>query len=774
LGAFDRKPNPTKRAFAIMASRNQGTELSSLLSCEHGKQRREERGIQKIDLQRARRYGIREATRKGRFKFTYGGIVFIYDEKRGTEITSFPSRDLSSNVSGTKVVRPVILQKNEAYMSSKFLSIHDSHKRSLMTDHTRWTSHSVFVVDMSGSMRRDDVSGGKCRSDAVWMVLAKDFVQAQLEAKAVTGWDVVSIILMRDEAEVVIEHEPLDWILYNKLIDMREWSQSRPRGAGNYLPALEQADALLASNSLGTCALSLVFLSDGKPSDRGPFVAKTGEIASQYRRRLTFNCIGIAEAAENEAFETLHDMVSEADAFGAKSSFTAPSLNTSSLSNIISSVSSSLTSTKTEMTDLATGETRTVRQDVRSERQGTVDDLGPTEQWDLYGLTQAKSVGRIWSWSSTKDDFVILQDPRCIFCKKESINSTIQWCASCKVAAVCVDCESKMATDHEGSNLCCSLRKDHLWGKIVAMELPSFSVAVKVPIFGEGAERIVRKFRFIDQNSNFIGAKMVAKESRFIDPAQSYNKERAFHANFMRTQRRASEVADQFNEAIDDLQYNVAKEHKDWVGRLPRIKFVDPLLVEVREGIDKKHILIEQYLEGKYEKFNNNMGFVKGNSQQEESIEEKELVEEGNSDIGLGVIQEESEEEDDPDDEEYDPKESIPDPGSYSAIEDQSFAQAFSHFSFVKSRRSFMVVDLQGVFKIERDSTRKFMLTDPAIHKKNSRERKAMSDFGRTDRGRKGMRAFFRTHSCSDACRLLALQKVDPHTLQFVLPDIAS
>ncbi|KAI2489909.1 alpha-kinase [Fragilaria crotonensis] len=413
-----------------MASRDDGTELSSLLSSPHGRERREERGIQKIDLQRARRYGIREAAYYGRVKYTYGGIVFIYDEVLGREVTSFPSRDLSSDASGTKVVPPVILEKNEAYMSSKYLTIHECHKRLLMLDHSRWTSHSVFVVDMSGSMRRDDVSGGKCRSDAVWMVLAKDFVQAQLEAKAVTGCDVVSIILMRDEAELVVEHEPLDWILYNKLIDMREWSQSRPSGPGNYLPALELAESLLASNSSGTCALSLVFFSDGKPSDRGPFVAKMGEIASQYRRRLTFNCIGIAQAAENEAFETLHAMVSEADAFGAKSSFTAPSLDATSLSNIISSVSSSLTSTKTEMTDLATGETRAVRQDVRSERQGTADDLWPTEQWDLYGLTKAKSVGRIWSWSSEKDDFVILQDPRCVFCER---NPTIRRCSGAHV-----------------------------------------------------------------------------------------------------------------------------------------------------------------------------------------------------------------------------------------------------------------------------------------------------------------------------------------------------
>ena len=241
-----------------MASRDDGTEFSSLLSSPHGRERREERGIQKIDLQRAKRYGIQEAAHYGRKKYTYGGVVFIFDDVLGMEVTSFPSRDLASDASGTKVVTPVILKKNEAYMSSKYHGIHLDSKRQIMANHAKWTSHSVFVVDMSGSMRRDDVSGGKCRSDAVWMVLAKDFVQSQLESTAVTGWDVVSIILMRDEAEVIIEHEPLDWILYNKLIDMREWSISRPSGPGNYLPALEEAENLLASNTFGGCALSLV------------------------------------------------------------------------------------------------------------------------------------------------------------------------------------------------------------------------------------------------------------------------------------------------------------------------------------------------------------------------------------------------------------------------------------------------------------------------------------------------------------------------------------
>ena len=45
---------------------------------------------------------------------------------------------------------------------------------------------------------------------------------------------------------------------------------------------------------------------------------------------------------------------------------------------------------------------------------------------------------------------------------------------------------------------------------------------------------------------------------------------------------------------IDDLQSRVAGRDKIWVDRLPRIEFVDPLVVEVREGYENRHILIER------------------------------------------------------------------------------------------------------------------------------------------------------------------------------------
>ena len=74
-----------------------------------------ERDIRKIDLQRARRYGIKEEGHPGtgRLKYTFAGITFIYDPKTKTEVTSYACRDFASDVSGTKVTDPVVLERYE-------------------------------------------------------------------------------------------------------------------------------------------------------------------------------------------------------------------------------------------------------------------------------------------------------------------------------------------------------------------------------------------------------------------------------------------------------------------------------------------------------------------------------------------------------------------------------------------------------------------------------------------------------------------------------------
>ena len=78
--------------------------------------------------------------------------------------------------------------------------------------------------------------------------------------------------------------------------------------------------------------------------------------------------------------------------------------------------------------------------------------------------------------------------------------------------------------------------------------------------------------------------------------------------------------------------------------------------------------------------------------------------------------------------------------------------QAFSHFTYRCSRREMLVCDLQGVLD-EAASPPLFELTDPVIHYASRSGRQNV--YGRTDRGKKGINSFLKTHVCSDLCRAL-------------------
>ena len=75
--------------------------------------------------------------------------------------------------------------------------------------------------------------------------------------------------------------------------------------------------------------------------------------------------------------------------------------------------------------------------------------------------------------------------------------------------------------------------------------------------------------------------------------------------------------------------------------------------------------------------------------------------------------------------------------------------QAFSHYTWVKSARSLLICDLQGTKESANDC---IILTDPAIHSTGTPGR-----YGPMDAGMEGVRAFFRTHSCSTICSQMKL-----------------
>jgi Alpha-kinase family/von Willebrand factor type A domain len=126
------------------------------------------------------------------------------------------------------------------------------------------------------------------------------------------------------------------------------------------------------------------------------------------------------------------------------------------------------------------------------------------------------------------------------------------------------------------------------------------------------------------------------------------------------------------------------------------IDFIVTTCLRSKSGMtsNDEYMSLEPFIEGDYVKYNNNSGYVN---------------------------------EDKPDD-----------PFSQAA-------QAFSHFTFERSRGRFLVSDLQGVSHI---------LTDPAIHTLNPKRFK-LAD---TNLGKEGFKFFFATHVCNYICHKLGLK----------------
>ena len=685
------------------------------------------------------------------------------------------------------------------------------------TNNNKWTSHSVLVVDMSGSMCRDDVNGARCRSDGVWLSIARDYIKIPLENGTRNHFDLVSIILMQgddkestgdgDAATVIIQTEPTTWILYNKVVELREWTRYKPAGHGYYLPAIELAETLLLRNTNTTtatsCALSLLFVSDGKPSDQcksSTIAQRIGQVASRFGRRLSITCIGMAN--DDEDFSCLQSMVHEASQYGAISTFGKSNLDVNSLSNMVTTLATSLTTSRIELTELTTGRCKSVRMDIEREKLITPDWEG---SWKYYTSNNCEQrVNRFWTWNNQTNNFVAIVDRRCMYCFTEKY--VYHTCSGCNAKFVCKSCYQSDSFASHGMHYrnrpsqCEKLLTNIQKGNLVHKDehvLPTFSLAIKTQTFGEGAERIVRKVRFLDSNGVFVGPMMVAKESRFVEYhyGNNYQQQLDYHTNFMRTQYIASSFAKLYNMAVTDARnhyFGGNDKQQDLLRLIPKIHFIEPMIVDLIEKNDKgeKNILIERYLEGEYKKFNNNAGYVED--------EVKWLVNRMNitlglgsnslnnrsndNDIGLGAIAEDSgEEDDDESDDDVDEinetynnsnsKQIAPHRELKCSIDtlfsllnqDACFPQAFSHFTYEKSKRKLMVVDLQGVFTVNKaDGTKVYELTDPVIHQRPSgkKSERKMMNFGRTDRGIMGMKAFFETHECTDACKFLGLSEV--------------
>lgn len=327
--------------------KSQLTEELTVLSTVHGRARRELRDISKHDLKTVMKYGTKTRGRtvmgKHRWMFELDNTVYITDYLCREEITCY-KKALS--------IKP-------ANITDAMIRNHEEAVRLLKEDPHISTTHSILIIDQSGSMKTCDVNCFRSRSDAAYGTLALDYIAEQLYSMGDEFFvDAVTIIEMNDSGSIVVDKEPLDWILFNKVLD--RMSNAKPHSHGSYVESIELAEAIIqreleALHDLDADdlpAFMLVLVSDGKPSDKLPEHETRrkdaiARLSQKLQSKLTVFGMGIGSLGSD--FDQLSMLVDTADEYGAKGQFNHAGLNAASLSIAFSSVATSMTTTRNEL-----------------------------------------------------------------------------------------------------------------------------------------------------------------------------------------------------------------------------------------------------------------------------------------------------------------------------------------------------------------------------------------------------------------------------------------
>lgn len=626
---------------------------STLLSCVHGRDRRAERGICKVDLHLARRYGSREFSHKGRSKYTLGDLVFIASPE-GNEITSWCTKNYKNKTAAAApdVMRNMPTPLTPAPVDAAAYTEHARIGRGLRSRPSAARSHTVLVVDQSASMAACDVAVFLSRSDAVYGTLALDFIGKQIDTGVGTTADAVSLITMRDEATVEFEREPASNVLFNDLAGrMNKYGGTEgPKGNGNYLPALDAAGKLFAPDEgNGAITLVLMFLSDGRPSDKGKassaaIVNAITLLAARFRANFVAYFIGFSGAI-GEDFSILKAMANAASGVGAQGRFERAGVAANDLSLAVSSLVARLSETRTSITQLLEGLSmnRTERVVPREVALKTVEANG----WYIY---TGRRFGGRHVWTGSNDG------------------------------------------------------RDGKWFKAPLLHKDAVGVAIRRKAFGSGAERIVYQCIEVDASMGKLGEWLVAKESKYITDEAIKLK---FHEVFCETQQRSATIAEAFNARIASLLD----------GPIANVSFLSCsvyVVTEEGENGQEAGFLAEKMLTtDSYKKFNGNAGYVADAAREPLSLPLGGLLR-GRPLLKplFGIVEGDSEEETDGEDESVS---EIPLRGLLT--EPMDFVLAFSHFSYVHSNKKLLVCDLQGELIEGKSGTApKFLLTDPVIH----------------------------------------------------------
>ena len=641
----------------------------------------------------------------GIVKYTYENISYIVNEYTGEEVTSFAKPIVLDYVPDTK----------------EMVQHHQKAATTIAIDKTKWTSNTVIVVDTSYSMKNADVFETRTHLDAVWLCIALDFIAHRLESGAAGSSDVVSIVTLGENSEALVLEQPTSWILYNKIVDIYNNKTVQPQGHGPYIPSLNLAGELLNANSNASCAMGLLFISDGKPSDhyllgidindgRDAITKRVASLASKFGRRLQFTAVGIGD----EDFITLENMVDVASDYGAKASMNIPSKSAGALGDVLGTFATAIASTQKEMTCVASLKQQRVKTVTRESMRKANESITRVSDSDFFIYDQHSVQRLVYK----------------------------EW--------------------REEKNTCRYFEPAPLQNR------DAHYVAMHESTFGEGAERFAYRFFEVGADGeSVIGKPLVAKESRFI--VNGYDTEDArqhFVKTFCETQELASRIAIEFNATLDALNC-VDKS-------TPRVSILDCSVYILDDiNLGKNSVLVEEKLDQtKWMKWNSNNGFVAGMENAPTSNEDNiEGVIQSMNDLDICTIEEEE------DDEGRDVSSNgqsakvetnncnqhLSNVGAKSHNKDKSLpefsafdvAQAFSHFSYWATGRKRLICDLQGVFD---DGKNLLYLSDPVIHCDNrGKSYKDPCIAGRTDRGRTGMALFFKTHKChcGKLCRLV-------------------
>ena len=544
------------------------TEDVSLISHAHGRYRRAERNILRRELQAAIKYGNKESANPGRdgalrWRYTYDGVVYITDSTSRHEITSW-------RIDGDDedAIAPA-----EIELAGK-------------------GCHAVLIVDNSGSMRAGDVQGYKTRASAVYQCLIRDFVKEQVKTGA--GKDVVvSLISMSDQATLLLDKRPLAESLVGEL---ESFESRRPRSHGNYLPALDMALNAMVEDAPNRASLLLLFFSDGAPSDQtfmpcehGVEVFQIDRITDpnmghktkgsawscrkQIHQNVREGCLDrvkrigqifgrdkvifrtLAFGPPKENFEILEEMARALP----RGEFQKLGLNVSNLKTAFSSLSSSMTELRTE----GGGRLLTPRRDKVVDRQQTIDlsseKIRSEDGWWIYSFEE--------------------------FLGKHVFDKTLKKFLKCPLTG------------------------------------GTTGLAFVSQPFAEGAERFVYRcteieipeecadawyYHGVDHKTGFqtralrTGLRLVAKEAKDIE---NHSRGFKFHETFARIQSDAAELAQHFVQSLPS-------HRADW-----NLTFLQTYIYTCYDEDYKDStawVLVEPELDGKFTKWNNNAGAVRG------------------------------------------------------------------------------------------------------------------------------------------------------------------